>query len=97
MQALQELYDETERSHTNLLKSSKEAEERIDKLLSDKTVLEQKLDNLEDVMMEKSIKVLHTQLLCRHTISCFLNTKSSNSKQQRSKSPNCGLKNLKQF
>ena len=57
MQALQELYDETERSHSNLLKSSKDTEERIDELLSENKMLQQKMETLEDSTTERSIKV----------------------------------------
>lgn len=57
MQALQELYDETEKSHSSLLKSSKDAEERIDELLSENKMLQQKLENSEDLSAERSVKV----------------------------------------
>lgn len=57
MQTLQELYDEADKSHSNLLKSSKKAEERNDELLSEKKLLEQKLENMENAKTDKNIKV----------------------------------------
>ena len=47
MQALQELYEETEKSHSQLLKDSKKFEEKIGQLLTDKKTLEEKLSELE--------------------------------------------------
>ena len=57
MRALQELYAETEASHSNLLESSRIAEEKIDELLSKNKMLEQKLESLEYSMVDEGIKV----------------------------------------
>lgn len=57
MEALQELCNETEKSHSDLLKSSKKTEDRVDELLSGNKLLEQKLENVEESWMEESVKV----------------------------------------
>lgn len=51
MQALQELYQETEKAHSSLIKTSKESEERIGQLSSEKKMLEEKLETLESSMI----------------------------------------------
>ncbi len=58
MQALQELYEESERAHTSLLKSSRQSEERIGQLVSKNKMLEEKLEILESSQFEEdSMKV----------------------------------------
>ena len=58
MQALQELYEESEKAHASLLKTSKQSEERMDQLVSENKILEEKLEILESTHIEEdSVKV----------------------------------------
>lgn len=59
MQALQELYEETEKSHSQLLKRSKQSEEKIGQLVSDNKILEQKLYNLESKKEDTKLEVMY--------------------------------------
>lgn len=57
MQALQELYEEVEKSHSSLLKSNRLSEEKVGQLLSDNKILEQKLQDLESSTRDNKIEV----------------------------------------
>lgn len=52
MQALQELYQETDKSYSQLLRSNRQTEERVSQLQFDNMTLEQKLEDLEGSIME---------------------------------------------
>ena len=76
MQALQQLYEESDKSHTSLLRSSKQSEERIGKLVSENKMLEEKLAILESSQLEdSSVKVkllLGQKLVFTATLCCSL-------------------------
>lgn len=66
MQALQELYSETDKSHSELRESNRKSEETISQLYSENKMLAEKLENLEDSEVEIKVSYCYSYWYCHY-------------------------------